>query len=93
MPERGRPTQAGISVQDICYALPEHVVTGQALSAESPGWDIYCNLQRAGNTVSASLPILLKGALDAGRIAPGDTLFLCAFGAGLSWASAIVEWV
>lgn len=40
MPERGRPTQAGISVQDICYALPEQVVTNQALSAENPGWDM-----------------------------------------------------
>ncbi|NQT51216.1 ketoacyl-ACP synthase III [bacterium] len=48
MPERGRPTQAGISVQDICYALPEHVVTGQALSAESPGWDMEVVEARAG---------------------------------------------
>ena len=51
------------------------------------------NIADVGNTVSASVPIVLKAALDAGRVAPGDTLLLCGFGLGLSWASAVVEWV
>ena len=51
----------------------------------------YQNLDRIGNTVSASIPIALKEALKAKRISKGDKVLLCGFGAGLSWGSAIVE--
>ncbi|WP_425144789.1 3-oxoacyl-ACP synthase III family protein [Deinococcus sp.] len=48
------------------------------------------NLAQTGNTVSASIPILLHGALEAGQIERGETLLLCGFGAGLSWASVLM---
>jgi 3-oxoacyl-[acyl-carrier-protein] synthase-3 len=50
------------------------------------------NVSRYGNTSSASIPILLDELLEAGSVQPGQTLFLCAFGAGLTYGSAIVEW-
>lgn len=53
---------------------------------------IYTNLQRYGNTASASIPIALSEALEEGRISDGDTVFLAGFGAGMTWASALLRW-
>lgn len=52
---------------------------------------VFCNLKEIGNTVSASIPILLKDALDKGRVSTGDKVVLSGFGAGLSWGTAIIE--
>jgi len=52
---------------------------------------IHVNLSDVGNTVSASIPIALKDAMDKGRVSSGDRVLLCGFGVGLSWGSAIVE--
>jgi 3-oxoacyl-[acyl-carrier-protein] synthase-3 len=56
-----------------------------------PG-QLFSNLEHVGNTVSASIPIGLKDALDAGRVAPGQTVLLCGFGLGLSWGSVLLRW-
>jgi 3-oxoacyl-[acyl-carrier-protein] synthase-3 len=50
------------------------------------------SLQLTGNTVSASIPMTLHQAIGEGRLAPGDLLLLCGFGAGLSWGSALMRW-
>ena len=50
------------------------------------------NLAEVGNTVSASIPIVLKNAVDAGRLPRGDKFLVCGFGLGLSWASALLKW-
>jgi 3-oxoacyl-[acyl-carrier-protein] synthase III len=50
------------------------------------------NVARYGNTSAASIPIALAEARDAGRLSEGDTLALVGFGAGLSWASLILNW-
>ena len=52
---------------------------------------MFSNLREIGNTVSASIPIALKDALDAGRVKRGDRVVLSGFGVGLSWASALVR--
>jgi 3-oxoacyl-[acyl-carrier-protein] synthase-3 len=49
------------------------------------------NIERYGNTSSASIPIALDEALRDGRIKPGDTVLMCALGAGISWGSALVR--
>jgi 3-oxoacyl-[acyl-carrier-protein] synthase-3 len=50
------------------------------------------NLERVGNTVSASLPVLLSDAQHAGRLKPGDLVLLVGFGVGLSWGACLLEW-
>jgi 3-oxoacyl-[acyl-carrier-protein] synthase-3 len=50
------------------------------------------HLETIGNTVSASIPMTLRAALDDGRIQPDHLVLLCGFGAGLSWGSALVRW-
>jgi len=49
------------------------------------------NIERYGNTSSASIPIALDEAARAGTIKPGDLLLMCALGAGFAWGSALVR--
>lgn len=49
-------------------------------------------LETLGNTASASLPITLRAAWEAGRLTPGTRVALCGFGGGLSWGAALFEW-
>ena len=49
-------------------------------------------LQYTGNTSSASIPLALNDALDAGKVRPGDLVLLVGFGAGMTAASAILRW-
>ena len=49
-------------------------------------------LERTGNTSSASIPLALADAADAGRLSPGDLVLLVGFGAGMTWASAVIRW-
>jgi 3-oxoacyl-[acyl-carrier-protein] synthase-3 len=53
---------------------------------------VFVNLHKYGNTSAASIPIALVEALEEGRIKAGDKLALVSFGAGLTWASAVVQW-
>ena len=50
------------------------------------------NVDRTGNTSAGSIPLALAEAADAGRLRDGDRVLLCGFGAGMSWATAVVEW-
>jgi len=50
------------------------------------------NLDRYGNTGSASVALLLDEAVGAGRIRSGDLVLLSGFGAGLTWATAVMRW-
>jgi len=50
------------------------------------------HFQSIGNTVSASIPIVLDHAIGEGIIKPGQLVLLCGFGVGLSWGSALVRW-
>lgn len=49
-------------------------------------------LDRTGNTSSASIPLALDHGVETGLIKPGDTLLLSGFGAGMTWASAVMRW-
>ncbi len=51
----------------------------------------YVNLDRYGNTSAASIPLALCEALDDGTVKQGDNLVLVGFGAGLTWAAAVVK--
>jgi len=53
---------------------------------------VYEDIAEVGNTVSASLPIALRHAEEAGRLRPGMRVLLVAFGVGLSWGSCLLEW-
>jgi 3-oxoacyl-[acyl-carrier-protein] synthase III len=52
----------------------------------------FMNLDRYGNTSAASIPLALDEARRSGRVKPGDTTLFVAFGAGLTYGSALVRW-
>jgi 3-oxoacyl-[acyl-carrier-protein] synthase-3 len=51
----------------------------------------FVNIDRYGNTSAASIPIALDEAVRAGKLLPGDVTVLVAFGAGLTWANAVIR--
>jgi 3-oxoacyl-[acyl-carrier-protein] synthase-3 len=57
----------------------------------TPG-QVFTNLEKYGNTSAASVAIALDEAVQEGRIHKGDLILLIAFGAGLTWAAAVIEW-
>jgi 3-oxoacyl-[acyl-carrier-protein] synthase-3 len=57
-----------------------------------PAERFVCNIEKYGNTSSASIGLALKEAALEGRFAKDDTIFMIGFGAGLSWAGAAIRW-
>jgi len=52
----------------------------------------FSNIERYGNTSSASIPIAIREALDRNIIKDGDIILLASFGAGLAWGAALIKW-
>jgi len=53
---------------------------------------LFVNLDKYGNTSAASVAIALDEAVSSGRVQRGDLVLLVAFGAGLTWGAAVIEW-
>jgi 3-oxoacyl-[acyl-carrier-protein] synthase-3 len=53
---------------------------------------VFCNVDKYGNTSAASIPIALDEAVRQGRIQQGDKVLLCAFGGGFTWGSMLMHW-
>lgn len=87
--------EACLTVDDIdlfiFHQASAAVLDSIANLADIPSAKVFRNLQEKGNTVSASIPIALHDAQSRGLASKGDKLFLCGFGAGLSWASMVLE--
>jgi 3-oxoacyl-[acyl-carrier-protein] synthase-3 len=87
--------QAGLTTEDIDLFIPHQanarIIESAARYVNLPEDKVFVNIERYGNTSAASIPIALCEAFDEGRAKVGDTLAFVAFGAGLTWASAIVK--
>ncbi len=87
--------RAGMTTADIdwvCAHQANKRIVDQVVSRlEVPQEKVLMNIERVGNTSSASIPILLDESLRTGKVRPGDTVLMCALGAGISWGSAIVR--
>jgi 3-oxoacyl-[acyl-carrier-protein] synthase-3 len=53
---------------------------------------VYMNIERYGNTSSASIPVALDEANRSGRLKPGDLVLLDAFGGGFTWGAVMIRW-
>ena len=88
--------QADITVEDIALFVPHQAnlriidAVGQRLGIDPARYAI--SLDHTGNTSAASCAIALAEAANAGRLADGDLILFSGFGAGMTWASAIVRW-
>jgi 3-oxoacyl-[acyl-carrier-protein] synthase-3 len=59
---------------------------------EIPPERVYVNIERYGNTSSASIPLALDEANRAGRLQKGDLVLLDAFGGGFTWGAVMLRW-
>jgi 3-oxoacyl-[acyl-carrier-protein] synthase III len=88
--------QAGLGPDDVALLVPHQANTRIIQSAcEKLGIPVERNalvLDRTGNTSAGSVPLALVDAIEAGRVEPGDHVLFCGFGAGMTWASAVVRW-
>jgi 3-oxoacyl-(acyl-carrier-protein) synthase III len=86
--------KAGLLPEDIQLFIPHQanlrIIESAARMMRQPMEKFMVNLQKYGNTSAASVPLALVEALEEGRCKPGDKVVMCAFGAGLTWASAVV---
>lgn len=89
--------KAGLTVEDVDLVIPhqanQRIIQNSVLKQlQIPEEKVFVNLQKYGNTSTASIPIALCEAIDAGKVAPGDRLVFVGFGAGLTWAACAIEW-
>ena len=88
--------RAGLRPEDIDLLIPHQanirIIESTAKHAGMPMEKVFVNVDRFGNTSAASVAIALDEAVRTGRLAPGMTVLLVAFGAGFTWASMVVRW-
>jgi 3-oxoacyl-[acyl-carrier-protein] synthase III len=89
-------TAAGLRGEDVDILIPHQanirIIEATAKHAEIPMEKVYVNVDRYGNTSAASIPIALDEAVRSGRVQPGMTVLLVAFGGGFTWASMALRW-
>jgi 3-oxoacyl-[acyl-carrier-protein] synthase-3 len=89
-------TLAGVTADQIDLLIPHQanlrIIDATAKHAGIPMSKVMVNLDRYGNTSSASIPLALDQAVAEGRVGPGTLVLLVAFGAGFTWGSAVVRW-
>ena len=85
-----------LSVEDIDLYVPHQanvrIIKAVAERLGLPLEKVMLNMDRYGNTSAASIPIALDEAVREGRLKEGNVVMLGAFGAGLTWASALIRW-
>ncbi len=87
--------QAGLTPDDIDLFIPHQanarLIEFFARQMHQPLDKFFINLHKYGNTSAASVPLALVEAIEEGRVKSGDTIAIAAFGAGLTWASAVLQ--
>jgi 3-oxoacyl-[acyl-carrier-protein] synthase-3 len=88
--------QQGVTADQIALVIPHQanlrIIEAISQYLKLPMERFYVNVDRYGNTSAASIPIALDEARRAGRIKPGDLTLFVAFGAGLTYGSALIRW-
>ena len=86
---------ARLTGADIDMLIPHQanirIIEATAKHANIPMDKVYVNVDKYGNTSSASIPIALDEAIEKGRLREGSTVLMVAFGAGFTWASMVVR--
>lgn len=86
---------AGLTPDDIDLYIPHQanarIIEAAARQMRVPKEKFFMNLDRYGNTSAASVPLAMVEAIEEGRLKPGDTIAMCAFGAGLTWATVVFQ--
>lgn len=85
----------GLTLNDIDWLIPhqanKRILTAAAESLGVPLEKVVITVNKHANTSAASIPLALDVAMHDGRIKPGHTILLQAFGAGMAWGSVVVR--
>jgi len=88
--------RAGLTAADIALVIPHQanlrIIDAIASRLDVPSDRVFVNLHKYGNTSAAAIAIALDEANREGKIKRGDKIVMVAFGAGLTWAAAAIEW-
>jgi 3-oxoacyl-[acyl-carrier-protein] synthase III len=88
-------SKAGLEAKDIDMVVPHQanirIIDALRKRLELPEDKVYVNIERFGNTSSASVPLALDEALRTKRIKAGDNVLMLAFGGGLTWGASLVR--
>jgi 3-oxoacyl-[acyl-carrier-protein] synthase-3 len=87
---------AGLTTGDVQWIIPHQanyrIIETAARYLKLPLERFVINVDRYGNTSTASIPIATVEALEKGMIKPGDKIVLVGFGGGLTWGALAAEW-
>src|SRR5512147_1484870 len=87
---------AGLTVEQVKWIIPHQanirIIEAAARGLKQPMDRFIVNLDRYGNTSTASIPIATVEAVEKGQIKAGDKLVMVGFGAGLTWGALTAEW-
>ncbi len=88
--------RAKLTPDDIALFVPHQanlrIIEAAATRLGIPMERVAVVVDRTGNTSSASVPLALADAADAGRLHAGDLVLMSGFGAGMAWASTVIRW-
>lgn len=88
-------TKAGLTMKDVDLFIPHqaNMRINQMVAArlELPDEKVVHNIEKFGNTTAATIPMALDRAFKEGRVRPGANLLFAAFGAGFTWAGAVLK--
>lgn len=89
--------RSGLTTNDVDLIVPHQanirIIQNSVLNQlKIPQDKVWINLQRYGNTSTASIPIALCEAIEAGKVQPGNNLVFVGFGGGLTWAACTIKW-
>ncbi len=87
---------AGLKPEDLNYIVPHQanirIIEGAARNMDFPLEKMVVNIRDYGNISSASIPVALAAMVKQDRLQRGDYFVIVGFGAGLTWASALIRW-
>jgi 3-oxoacyl-[acyl-carrier-protein] synthase-3 len=85
-----------LSIRDINCIIPhqsnKRIIDSVTERLGARPEQVFTNLHKYGNTSGAAVALALDEAIECGRVQRGDLVLLLAFGAGLTWAAAVIEW-
>ena len=87
---------AGLSLDDVNLVIPHQanirIIEAAARGLKMPMERFFVNLDKYGNTSTASIPIAAVEAVESGRLNAGDTVVFVGFGGGLTWGALAAKW-
>lgn len=89
--------RAGYTTDEVDLVVPHQanirIIQNSVLNQlKIPAEKVFVNLEKYGNTSTASIPIALCEAIEAGKLEPGYKVVFVGFGAGLTWAACAIDW-